>query len=171
LQTLGLAAFWVALWGDPSPGTVIAGLLAGVAVVVLVQVPASDRHLVLRPVAEVRFVLSFTGMLVASTWAVVRLVLSPGAADAYGILIEFELQPASYPVRTLIANAISLTPGTLTVDVGDDGRTLYVHVMDEATVVPARRAIAALEARAARAFAPGASDVPPPGDVPLEELV
>ena len=29
----------------------------------------------------------------------------------------------------LVANLISLTPGTLSVDLSDDRRTLYVHVM------------------------------------------
>jgi multicomponent Na+:H+ antiporter subunit E len=30
---------------------------------------------------------------------------------------------------TLVANLVSLTPGTLSLDVSDDRRTLYVHVM------------------------------------------
>ncbi|MGD9115245.1 MAG: Na+/H+ antiporter subunit E, partial [Desulfobacterales bacterium] len=29
----------------------------------------------------------------------------------------------------LVANLISLTPGTLSLDLSDDGRVLYIHVM------------------------------------------
>ena len=33
---------------------------------------------------------------------------------------------------TLLANLITLTPGTLSVDVSGDRRTLYIHVLDMA---------------------------------------
>ncbi len=154
LEIVLLAAMWVALWGDLSAGTVVAGLAAGTAVAVLVPTPEVDRRLTVRPLPAIRFLMTFALMLAVSTWAVVRLVLSDRAASASGVLIGYELAPSSYPVRTLIAHSISLTPGTLTVDVAADGRTLTVHVLDEDTVVAARRAIAALEMRAVRAFAP-----------------
>jgi multicomponent Na+:H+ antiporter subunit E len=153
-MSLGLAAMWVALWGDASLGTVAAGLLAGTGVALLVPTPSGDRELVLRPVAATAFAATFVLMLLASTWSVVRLVLSARAGDAYGVLIDVELAPAAYPVRTLVAHSISLTPGTLTVDVGPDGRTLTVHVMDADSVPQARRAIAVLERRACAAFSP-----------------
>ena len=34
---------------------------------------------------------------------------------------------------TLLANLITLTPGTLSVDVSDDRRTLYIHAIDLAS--------------------------------------
>ena len=37
---------------------------------------------------------------------------------------------------TLLANLVTLTPGTLSLDVSDDRRTLYVHALDAAD--PAR---------------------------------
>ncbi|RAI32921.1 Na+/H+ antiporter subunit E, partial [Rhodoplanes roseus] len=43
----------------------------------------------------------------------------------------------AYPLRvnrdfeiTLLANLITLTPGTLSVDVSEDRRTLYIHAID-----------------------------------------
>jgi multicomponent Na+:H+ antiporter subunit E len=50
-----------------------------------------------------------------------------------------DLKPGifAYPLKvdrdfeiTLLANLITLTPGTLSVDVSDDRRTLYVHALD-----------------------------------------
>lgn len=164
---LGLAVMWVALWGDLAVGTVVAGLAAGTATALLVPVPTSDRQLTLRPLRAIRFAATFVWQLLASTWSVVLLVLSARAADAHGVMIEVELAHASYPVRTLIAHSISLTPGTLTVDVGGDGRTLTVHVMDADAVVEARAAIADLERRACAAFSPLHPDHP--GDPSVAE--
>ncbi len=161
LEISALTAMWVALWGDRSPGTVVAGLLCSTAVSILVPRDTVDRRLTLRPLSALRFLMTFTLMLVASTWSVVRLVLSDRATSATGVLIGYELAPSSYPVRTMIAHSISLTPGTLTVDVAADGRTLTVHVLDADTLIAARRSIAALELRAVRAFAPDPSPAVP----------
>jgi multicomponent Na+:H+ antiporter subunit E len=49
---------------------------------------------------------------------------------------------------TIVANLISLTPGTLSLDVSSDKKVLYIHVMyldDRDAVI---RSIKALEARA-----------------------
>lgn len=163
LLALGLAGMWVALWGDALPGTVIAGVAAGVLVVCAAPMPASDRQLVLRPFAAARFVAWFVVQLVASTWSVAVLVISPASRDARGVVIEVHLGERAYAVRTLVAHSISLTPGTLTVDVGADGRTLYVHVMEATEVAAARASIAALEERACAAFAPARVAAPAVG--------
>lgn len=154
VQGLLLTAMWVALWGDPSPGTIIAGVAAAGAVTWLTPRPPTDRRLVLRPLSALRFVAFFLVQLVASTWSVARLILSADARTTRGVVIKVELSPRGYAVRTLIAHSISLTPGTLTVDVGEDGRTLYVHVIKTSDVKGARSSIRALEARACAAFAP-----------------
>lgn len=160
ILALGLAGMWVALWGDASPGTVIAGLGAGALVVLLAPMPPSDRRMVLRPVATLRFAAWFVVQLIASTWSVALLVISPASRVARGVVIEVLLAERAYAVRTLIAHSISLTPGTLTVDIGADGRTLYVHVMEAADIAAARTSIAALEARACAAFAPAVVAAP-----------
>lgn len=154
LLGVALAAMWVALWGDAGTGTIVAGALAGLGVALITPTPPTDRHLVVRPVAAVAYVLTFTWQLLASTVFIARLVLSSRAAEAHGVLIEVELSRVAYPVRTLIAHSISLTPGTLTVDVDEDGRTLSVHVIDAAAIPDARKSIAMLERRACAAFSP-----------------
>jgi multicomponent Na+:H+ antiporter subunit E len=59
-----------------------------------------------------------------------RLVLRPGLI-AYPLTVTTDLQ------ITLLANLITLTPGTLSIDVSDDRRTLYIHAID----VPSREAL------------------------------
>ena len=45
--------------------------------------------------------------------------------------------------RTIVANSITLTPGTITVDFSDDGRHLYVHVLEAEVVEAARQELLA----------------------------
>ena len=61
-----------------------------------------------------------------------------------------DLRPGifAYPLKvgsdfeiTLLANLITLTPGTLSVDVSDDRRTLFVHAIDCSDVDKAIRDI------------------------------
>lgn len=52
-----------------------------------------------------------------------RLALRP-AIIAYPLTVSTDAQ------ITLLANLITLTPGTLSVDVSNDRRTLFIHVLD-----------------------------------------
>nr|WP_108660595.1 Na+/H+ antiporter subunit E [Acuticoccus kandeliae] len=67
--------------------------------------------------------------LIKSSVHVAKLVLSPWrtlepAIIAYPLTVESDAE------ITLLANMITLTPGTLSVDVSDDRTTLYVHAID-----------------------------------------
>jgi multicomponent Na+:H+ antiporter subunit E len=55
--------------------------------------------------------------------AVQRIVIRP-AIIAYPLTVTTDFQ------ITLLANMITLTPGTLSVDVSDDRKWLYVHAID-----------------------------------------
>jgi len=58
-------------------------------------------------------------------------------------VIEFPLRVETDLAITTIANSITLTPGTLTMDHDDDRNALYVHTIDgrdpEAVVAPIRQ--------------------------------
>jgi multicomponent Na+:H+ antiporter subunit E len=45
-------------------------------------------------------------------------------------IIAYPLTVTSDAEITLLANMITLTPGTLTIDVSEDRRTLYIHAID-----------------------------------------
>jgi multicomponent Na+:H+ antiporter subunit E len=55
-------------------------------------------------------------------------VVMPGHISRPGI-VGVPLRAESDIEVLLVANLISLTPGTLSIDLSDDRRTLYVHVM------------------------------------------
>ncbi|WP_206607747.1 Na+/H+ antiporter subunit E [Ferruginivarius sediminum] len=66
--------------------------------------------------------------LAISGFTVARMVMTPGLNFRSGI-IAIPLDARNDFEITLFANLISLTPGTLSIDVSADRRTLYVHAM------------------------------------------
>ncbi|MFQ5658319.1 MAG: Na+/H+ antiporter subunit E, partial [Candidatus Methylomirabilales bacterium] len=60
---------------------------------------------------------------------VIYLVFHPKMPIRPGI-ISFATRHRSPLGTTLLANSITLTPGTLTMDLSPDHKTLYVHTLD-----------------------------------------
>jgi multicomponent Na+:H+ antiporter subunit E len=124
-----LAVIWAALTGSFTPANFVLGLALGWVALFLVREQLERR----RGRYRVKRILSLAGLfikeLILSGWRVARLVTSP----------RMELRPGifAYPLRlqgnfeiTVLANLITLTPGTLSVDVSDDRKTLFVHAID-----------------------------------------
>ena len=145
-----LTCVWVALWGDLSAANVLSGVALSIGVVVL---SGSGRvgSVVVRPLAALRFALHFLRSLVASSLVVARTVVLPRDRIRTGI-VAVPLQGCSDAVATLIADAITLTPGTLTLEVRRDPLTLYVHALDVRDVEQVRAEVRSLELLAVRAF-------------------
>jgi hypothetical protein len=91
----------------------------------------------------------------AGDFAVPAVHLRAGAVGvAGGVMVlspRMDLKPGiiAYPLKvdrdfeiTILANLITLTPGTLSVDVSDDRRILYVHAMDASDPEATKRDIA-----------------------------
>lgn len=131
LRTVGLALMWAALWADLTIGTLVTGVL--VAVGVQAVFPSMSP----RPTAQInllgtaRLAGVFTWMLITANLSVARRVLSP-RLSIHPLVVDVDLPPCSDAVATVVANAITLTPGTLTLDIGrhDDGIGLLVHNLD-----------------------------------------
>ncbi len=73
--------------------------------------------------------LLFMKELALSAWKVALLVISPNMNLKPGIFALPLTVDRDFEI-TLLANMITLTPGTFSVDVSDDGRFLYVHAID-----------------------------------------
>ncbi len=135
LIALGL---WLLLsWPlDPHTGQVEGtAVAAGLAVALLVAgtirpVSASELGLWLNPRCvfwAAVFAVVFLWEVVVASLEVAYRVIHPRLPIRPGI-VEFRTSLRSVAARTLLANSITLTPGTLTVDLLDGG-TLYVHCL------------------------------------------
>ncbi|MFL1463986.1 Na+/H+ antiporter subunit E [Roseococcus sp. DSY-14] len=85
--------------------------------------------------------LLFLRELLLSAWTVIRATLSPRLEVRPGI-VAVPLRLRSAAGITLLADMVTLTPGTTALHVSDDRRTLYVHAMDAADPDAVRRSIA-----------------------------
>jgi multicomponent Na+:H+ antiporter subunit E len=89
---------------------------------------ARDRSLAIRLVLAIRFIIVYFWEIVRSTWMVAKDVLTPGV-DATPAVVAIPLEGLSPLQATVLANLVTMTPGTLSLDVTDDGRLLIVHGM------------------------------------------
>lgn len=148
------ALVWMALWGELSVGNLIGGLAVGVLSAWLVPLGRRDREtgsVSVHPVRALGFLGYFLWALVRASAVVAWEIVTPGSRIYQGI-IEVPLSTRSLGVATIIANAISLTPGTLTIEVREDPLRLYVHVLHLRNMTAVRRELHTLEQRAVAAF-------------------
>lgn len=154
-----LTLVWIALWGDPSWANLASGVAVSVLLVVLFPV-GGDTHQQVRPIPTVRYVLFFAGQLLLATWQVVLASVAPTGRVEPGI-VAVPLRTRSDLLVTVVGNSVSLTPGTLSVDVvgappgpgGGGPRTeLIVHALDLSDPAAVRRSVWRFEELAVAAF-------------------
>jgi multicomponent Na+:H+ antiporter subunit E len=157
-----LVALWLILWRDVSYANLASGLAIAVAISTI-HGQAGDRHSPrVRPLALLAFLGFFAWKLLEANLILAREILTRRDTTRTGI-IAVPLTPSSDLVITLVANAVSLTPGTLTVEVGDDPPILYIHVLHLYDLERVRQDIWHLERLARRA---AGYDLPVPSTQP-----
>jgi multicomponent Na+:H+ antiporter subunit E len=154
---LWLTAVWVALWGDLTPGNLVGGAVVSTVLVRAFPSAGPGPVGVVRPLAALRFFAYFLYKLVEANFVVAWEVLTPSNESINEGIVAVPITGASDSVVTLLANAISLTPGTLTIEVRREPPTLYVHVLHLRTVEQTRRQVQELERLALAAFGTEAS--------------
>lgn len=141
LGILLLTLAWLALTGSWSIPNVGFGIILSVVAASFSRETRRRREIAIRPIRVLGLALLFLWELALSGYRVARLVLMP----------RMELKPGifAYPLKvdrnfeiTLLANLITLTPGTLSVDVSPDRKLLFVHAIDCSDPDQARRDIA-----------------------------
>lgn len=125
---LVLAVVWCLLAGSGSVWNFVGGLMIGCVVVAGFN-RATGREPYLGRVGRLlRFAAYFVKILVKSNLQVAREVITPGFTMKPSIL-RYPVEHLSAVEKITLANAITLTPGTLTVDISPDGRFVYLHCM------------------------------------------
>ncbi|TCU19292.1 Na+/H+ antiporter subunit E [Rhizobium sullae] len=129
LFNLLLAIAWVAVSGSASLHNLVLGFVLGAIALAIVREPFGSKSYLRRARRVLSLALLFLKELALSAWTVARTVLRPKMEIRPGIF-AFPLTVERDLEITLLANLITLTPGTLSVDVSEDRRTLYVHALD-----------------------------------------
>lgn len=151
VRVAAMAALWVALWGEASPANLVWGIV--LAVVLSLAFPVDPRGRVrVRPGGFARYVGHMIVSLVGSSWAVVRAVVSPTPERTETSVLTVPLSTGSPLVATVVANSITLTPGTMTLACDPGTLALTVHVLGRVDEARFAAQIAELERIVSRAL-------------------
>lgn len=146
------AAIWVILQDSYTLVTFAGGLLVGALIFLIFPAPIHGlvNPYVNRPGGCFRWLLSAARLFLYYTWhwlkgnaAMARLMLSRDLTTITPGMLKFPLRVYQPAQIALLANLITVTPGSFTVEVSDNYDVLYLHVIDasdpEAALRPIRR--------------------------------
>jgi len=128
LSTL-LALAWVVLNQSLSPGTLLLGVVLGVALGRVFAMLEPPRARVRHPGVAVRLLFRVIGDIVRSNIAVARLVLW-GNRDVHSGFVAIPLTLTDHYGLAVLSCIITSTPGTVWVSYDPPSNLLLIHVLD-----------------------------------------
>ena len=147
-----LAVGWAALWGSFTLSSLATGFAVGYFALWIARPLFGETTYFERVWRVLRLAAFFVYELAVSSLRVVWDVITPRHLSSPGI-IAVPLDVESDEEILLVSNLVSLTPGSLSLDVSDDRKTLYVHAMFVDDPVQARGEIKrGIERRVKEAF-------------------
>ncbi|MFT4610543.1 MAG: multicomponent Na+:H+ antiporter subunit E [Cellvibrionaceae bacterium] len=124
-----LAAAWVLMTGSFEFLNYVFGFTIGYTVILLMSRSVSALTDYPRRLPRaIYFLLYFIGELIKSNVKIAFDIITPTFLGKPGV-IGIELEAKTNLEITLVANLISLTPGTLSLDVSANKKILFVHAM------------------------------------------
>lgn len=126
--TIFLFLIWMGLTMSLSTQELTTGFIVSfiIALLYVKNYESSDKFS-FKPIAYVIYLVVFLKNLVLSNWDVAKRVIDPKLPINPGIVAIKTNLKEDYK-KLMLANSITLTPGTITLDVKDD--TLYIHWID-----------------------------------------
>ena len=151
---LWLVLVWNLLWGTWSWANLLSGAAVALVITTLLPLPPVVGGVRVRPLRLVHFLGCFLLDLVRSAAQVAWLTLRPRGIDRSAI-IRIPLRTDSDLLLTVIAESVSLVPGSIVIDLDREERVVVLHVLQVAGAddVERRRAsVLAEEERVVRAL-------------------
>jgi multicomponent Na+:H+ antiporter subunit E len=153
-QLVWLTAVWVLLWGTFSVKSLVGGVLVAALAIVIFPLPLVGERLPVRPVRLLRLIGYLAYDLVVSSVEVSWETLRYGPRTTAGI-VAVPLQTGSALVAAVVADAVSLAPGTFVLQIERRRGICYVYALgirthDDAERV--RREVLALQHRVINAL-------------------
>ncbi len=149
-----LVLVWNLLWGTWSWANLLSGIAVAFVVTTLLPLPPVVGGVRVRPVGLLRFIGFFVVDLIRSAAQVAWLTCRPGGISRSAIL-RVQLRTDSDLLLTMIAESVTLVPGSIVIDLDREERALILHVLhvkDESDVERRRASVLAEEERVVRAF-------------------
>jgi multicomponent Na+:H+ antiporter subunit E len=159
-----LTVVWVALWESATWANVLGGIAAALLVTALVPPNRPGPWLSFRPLAAVWLVIYFIVKLVEAASRIAWEVITPGSRVAPAV-VNVQLRTRTPAIAILVANLVSLTPGTLTLEADETTMKLKVHVLHLHTIEEAQEAVLKFERLSMRAFSEEPAAPTPEGEI------
>lgn len=126
---LFLTLVWAGLFGSFDIATLTSGFAVTYAFLFLVHRTDERRPAYFsKPLKIAGFICYYLKELMLSNFIVAREIITPPHTMKPGV-VALPLEAKTDLEITLLANLITMTPGTLSLDVSEDRKTLYVHAM------------------------------------------
>jgi multicomponent Na+:H+ antiporter subunit E len=128
LLNIILALAWISLTGQFTVVNFMIGFLLGFILMWLAQRATGSLKYFYKAIQVIRFVIFFIWELLLANIRSTYYVLAPRHKLRPGI-VAIPLDLDNDAEITLLANLITMTPGSLSLDVSNERCTLYVHVI------------------------------------------
>jgi multicomponent Na+:H+ antiporter subunit E len=120
---------WILLWGKLSAANILGGLVIAALVTVLLPLPVVPIEGRLHPLSLMRLAVVVGYQLVLSSLQVAWLAIKPGPPPLTAVL-RAQLSIKSDLVLALAANILTIIPGSMVLEIDQERRLIYVHVID-----------------------------------------
>ncbi|KAA9010182.1 Na+/H+ antiporter subunit E [Histidinibacterium aquaticum] len=130
LLTLFLTVTWCLLINELRGGTVAFGLILGIAVPMLTAAYWPDKPKLLRPLKLGLYLVIVIWDIIVANVEVALIVLFKSNDKMSPTWVAIPLELRTPEAIAALAGTITLTPGTVSVDLSDEGHALLVHALD-----------------------------------------
>ncbi|MCI0921603.1 Na+/H+ antiporter subunit E [Sphingobacterium rhinopitheci] len=128
LMNLLLSFIWVALTGSMYYTNFVFGFMIGFGILWIMNRNDTDRRYFNKVPRIISFIFYFLYEMIKANVQVAYDVMTPKYFMRPGI-VKYPLNAKTEMEINLLSTMISLTPGTLILDISEDKKTMYIHVM------------------------------------------
>lgn len=128
LMNLLLSFIWVALTGSMYYTNFVFGFMIGFFILWIMNRTESDRRYFNKVPRIISFVFYFLYEMIKANIQVAYDVMTPKYFMRPGV-VRYPMDAETEMEINILSMMISLTPGTLILDISEDRKTIYIHVM------------------------------------------
>lgn len=131
ILNLFIAALWLLLQDEVTPQftTFLMGFIVGIGILYAMHRFYGTQFYLRRVVSIVRLMLLFSWELLLSSYGVLKQITTPKLTITPGIFTYKTALKGDWEV-TALALLLTLTPGSVVMEVSEEGDMFYIHAMD-----------------------------------------
>lgn len=131
LLNLFIALLWLLLKDEPTPQftTFVSGFFIGIVILYIMHRFFGTQFYLRRVRKIIQLILLFIQELIISSFSVMKQILTPNLQITPGIFTYRTSLTGDWEI-TALALLLTLTPGSVVMEVSEEGNLFYIHAMD-----------------------------------------